>query len=478
MAIIYSIKYSDQTADPVNKKPFTIAPGAMDTTTSLVLPGQAAALYGENIAENFLHLLENFASSTAPYNPTVGQLWYDSSLKLVRVLTAIATDGAGVKSYTWTPVGMPLITTTPPTNTGTLWYDTSNANSALWQLKIYNAGQGGWVSVAEQYVKKSGDTITGSITSGVGVGYVSPRHTSANPEGWFPSTAVGPTIQAQGNSNVLLPLVADATGSFVVSSSKTTDPSTVYSNANMVFQAQNNGTVTIYRGSLNMNGNKVIGLANGTATTDAVNFGQLSTVNTTLTGLVAGLESNKVNRAGDTMTGALTISGMRSIGNSNAPGEGNFGLVVNGIGTDTGGVLITTQDNNGDEMGLTIVNPYGVGGSNQSVFSVVGFNGNTVIGGTATIAKATTLQSTLSVAGTTYMAGILTMDSPITSIVNARHVTTKEYVDTKIAGLASTDVLARVNPASPRNGDILLNGALIYIYNNGWKQVFPAQWAD
>ena len=125
----------------------------MDTTTSLVLPGQAAALYGEHIAENFLYLLENFASSTAPINPTVGQLWYDSSLKLVRVLTAITTNGAGVKSYTWTPVGMPLITTTPPTNTGALWYDTSNANSALWQLKIYNSGQGAWVSVADQYIR-------------------------------------------------------------------------------------------------------------------------------------------------------------------------------------------------------------------------------------------------------------------------------------------------------------------------------------
>ena len=107
MAIIYSIKYSDQTADPVNKKPFTIAPGAMDTTTSLVLPGQAAALYGEHIAENFLYLLENFASSTAPINPTVGQLWYDSSLKLVRVLTAITTNGAGVKSVSYTHLTLP-----------------------------------------------------------------------------------------------------------------------------------------------------------------------------------------------------------------------------------------------------------------------------------------------------------------------------------------------------------------------------------
>lgn len=475
MAIIYSIKYSDQTADPVNKKPFTIAPGAMDTTTSLVLPGQAAALYGEHIAENFLYLLENFASSTAPINPTVGQLWYDSSLKLVRVLTAITTNGAGVKSYTWTPVGMPLITTTPPTNTGTLWYDTSNANSALWQLKIYNSSQGGWVSVAEQYVRKSGDTITGSVESNIeAVGLVAGGAGSAN--GFYPAAVSGPTLAGRTNATVMFNTAGAGNNAFNVSNAATFATSGL--DASLYFQVASTGVVSIRKGVLNMNANKITNVANGTATTDGVNYGQLSAINTALSGLITDLTNNKVNRAGDTMTGALTISGSRAIGNSNAPGEGNFGLVVNGVGTDTGGILITTQDNNGDEKGIDLVNPYGVGGSNQSVFSVVGFNGNTIIGGTATIAKATTLQSTLSVASTSYFAGIATMDAPITSIVNNRHLTTKEYVDTKIAGLASTDVLARVNPASPRNGDILINGALIYIYNSGWKQVFPAQWAD
>ncbi|MNC27764.1 hypothetical protein D3C75_759510 [compost metagenome] len=370
---------------------------------------------------------------------------------------------------------MPLITTTPPTNTGTLWYDTSNANSALWQLKIYNAGQGGWVSVAEQYVRKGGDAITGNLTVSTDtVGLTALGAGSVN--GFFPAAGSGPTVAGRTNATVMFNTGGAGNNAFNVSNAAAFADSGT--DGALYFQVASTGVVSIRKGVLNMNANKIINVANGTASTDAVAYGQLTAVNTALSGLITDLTNNKVNRAGDTMTGALTISGMRTIGNSNAPGEGNFGLVVNGIGTDTGGVLITTQDNNGDEMGLTIVNPYGVGGSNQSVFSVVGFNGNTVIGGTATIAKATTLQSTLSVAGTTYMAGIATMDAPITSIVNARHLTTKEYVDTKIAGLASTDVLARVNPASPRNGDILINGALIYIYNSGWKQVFPSQWAD
>lgn len=480
MAIIYSVKYSDQTVDPVNKKPFTISPGAWDTTTSLTIPGQAAALYGEHIAENFLYLLENFASATSPVNPTVGQIWYDSSQKMVRVLTLITTAGNGVKSYTWSPVGGPYVATTPPADKGSLWYDTSNANSALWQLKIYNTDQAAWMSVADQYVRKSGDTLTGALIAGnTSAAFLSPRSTAQNPEGLYPSTASGVSIQSQGNANVLLPLVADATGSFVVSSSKTQDPTTVYDPANMAFQVQNDGKVVIYRNTLNMNGNKIVGVAAGTISTDAVNFGQLSGINTALSNSVTDLQNNKVNRVGDTMTGALTITTVGiGQGSGSFAGQGLFSLVVNGTGTNSGGILVNAKDDNGDQNGIEIVNNYGSGGATQSMFTVKSFNGNTAIAGTTTIAKSLAVGTTLSVGSTAYFAGAATMDIAQTSIVNARHLTTKEYVDTKIAGLASTDVYSRVNPASARNGDILLNGALIYIYNNGWRQVFPSQWAD
>lgn len=479
MAIIYSVKYSDQTVDPVNKKPFTISPGAWDTTTSLTIPGQAAALYGEHIAENFLYLLENFASSTAPVNPTVGQIWYDSTQKMVRVLTLITTAGNGVKSYTWSPVGGPYVGSTPPTSLGSLWYDTSNANSALWQLKIYNTGQAAWMSVADQYIRKSGDTITGNILSATyGIGLTSYRHTAPKPEGFFSSTPLGPVMQSVGNAMVMIPSPSNGPGGFIVSAGEAQD-ATAYDISKLAFQVGNEGTVTIYRGVLNMNYNKVIGVAPGTISTDAVNFGQLSGINTNLSNAVTDLQNTKVNRGGDTMTGALTINTVGiGQGSGSFAGQGLFSLVVNGTGTNSGGILVNAKDDNGDQNGIEIVNNYGSGGATQSMFTVKSFNGNTFIAGTAVINKATTIQSTLAVASTAYFGGAATMDIAQTSIVNARHLVTKEYVDTKIAGLASTDVYSRVNPASARNGDILLNGALIYIYNNGWRQVFPSQWAD
>lgn len=477
MAIIYSVKYSDQSVDPVNKKPFTISPGAWDTTTSLTIPGQAAALYGEHIAENFLYLLENFASSTAPVNPTVGQIWYDSTQKMVRVLTLITTAGNGVKSYTWSPVGGPYVGPTPPASTGSLWYDTSNANSALWQLKIFNGGQGIWMSVADQYLKKAGDTFTGSLIAGVGTaGLVSPRSPI---EGFFPASAIGPVTKTLGNHTVLLPSVAGGgIAGMIVTASDSIDGS-AFEAAKLAFQVVNNGEVIIYRNQLSMNGNKIAGLAPGVVGTDAVNYGQLQSVANSLTNATIELQNGKVNRVGDTMTGALTITTVGiGQGSGQFAGQGTFSLIVNGTGTNSGGILINAKDDNGDQNGIEIVNNYGNGGATQSMFTVKSFNGDTRIAGHTAVGKSLTVGTTLAVGGTSYFAGAVTMDIPQTSIVNARHLATKEYVDTKVDGLASTDVYSRVNPASARNGDILLNGALIYIYNGGWKQVFPAQWAD
>lgn len=475
MAIIYSIKYSDQTSDPVNKKPFTIAPGAMDTTTSLVLPGQAAALYGEHIAENFLHMLENFASATSPANPTVGQLWYDSVLKQVRVLTAITTNGAGVKSYTWSPVSGPYISTTPPSNNGTLWYDTSNANPDLWQLKVYNTGKSAWVSVAEQYVRKSGDAITGSITTvAEAVGLTSGTGT----HGFYPAAAAsGTTLAARGNATVMFNTAGGTGASFNVSNSTTFAGSIV--DAALLFQVASTGIVSIRKGVLNMNANKITNLAAGTATTDGVNYGQLADINTTLSGLISGLQNSKVNRVGDTMTGALTITAVGiGTGTGTSAGEGRYSLVVNGTGSDSGGILIRAQDDNNDENGLEIVNNYGAGGATQTTFAVKSFTGDTTIAGNTALAKNLTVGGTLFVTGVSTLTGIATMNVAATAIVNARHLTTKEYVDAKVASVATTDTYARVNPTTPRNGDILINGALTYIYNSGWKVVSPSQWAD
>ena len=53
--------------------------GTVNTTaTDLALIGRSVTNYGEYQNENYVYLLENFANSTAPVQPVLGQLWYDS----------------------------------------------------------------------------------------------------------------------------------------------------------------------------------------------------------------------------------------------------------------------------------------------------------------------------------------------------------------------------------------------------------------
>ena len=63
-----------------NGNAIEIADGSIDSSTlSINLVGLNVQGYGEAIAENFVHLLENFAHNVAPISPTAGQLWYDST---------------------------------------------------------------------------------------------------------------------------------------------------------------------------------------------------------------------------------------------------------------------------------------------------------------------------------------------------------------------------------------------------------------
>ena len=100
--------------------------GTFDTnTTSLTLIGRNVTSFGESMNENFIKLLENFASSSAPESALKGQLWYDSSSGRLNVY-----DGSDFRS-----AGGPIISSREPTNlvAGDLWM-----NSETNQLWFYD----------------------------------------------------------------------------------------------------------------------------------------------------------------------------------------------------------------------------------------------------------------------------------------------------------------------------------------------------
>ena len=78
----YTVNKTNNSAVP---NAYTVQDGVVNTETDLSLIGKGYSGYGELIAENFLQLLENFSSGTAPSKPIAGQLWWDSSTSKLKV---------------------------------------------------------------------------------------------------------------------------------------------------------------------------------------------------------------------------------------------------------------------------------------------------------------------------------------------------------------------------------------------------------
>ena len=116
--------------------------GNIDTTsTNLTLIGKNYQGFGELVNENFVKLLENFASTAQPSNPVTGQVWYDKQDQRLKVF-----NGTIFKSASGT-----FVQSSQPTNltTGDLWVDNSNNKLYIFDgtdLTLvgpnYNAGQG------------------------------------------------------------------------------------------------------------------------------------------------------------------------------------------------------------------------------------------------------------------------------------------------------------------------------------------------
>jgi len=122
--------------DNENKSPITVFDNTSSTDTSLVFPGRNVTGYGQIIAENFLSLLENFASTNQPVNPVEGQLWYDSTggTQTLKIWDNTAWKAAsGIQKG----VSQPAVENS---KVGELWVDTTNQ-----QLRIFTGTR--WILV-------------------------------------------------------------------------------------------------------------------------------------------------------------------------------------------------------------------------------------------------------------------------------------------------------------------------------------------
>jgi hypothetical protein len=126
-------------------KLITLRDGTVDiATTDLALFGKGYAGFGERLNENFVKLLENFASVTPPPLKIKGQLWYDNAQNQIKVW-----NGSKFK-----PVGSTTNSSSQPTNgnLGDMWYDTGNE-----QLHVYNGTA--WTLIGPTTIGGSGITL-------------------------------------------------------------------------------------------------------------------------------------------------------------------------------------------------------------------------------------------------------------------------------------------------------------------------------
>ena len=125
----------------------TVEDGTIDNTTNLRFIGKNYAGYGEIQNENFLHLLENFASGSQPSRPIGGQIWFDTSTSKLKFYdgTKFRTTGGAEISAT-APAGL---------TTGDFWWDTANSQLYAWDgTSFILVGPQGVGSSVTQFVSR------------------------------------------------------------------------------------------------------------------------------------------------------------------------------------------------------------------------------------------------------------------------------------------------------------------------------------
>ena len=145
----YTINYTDT----VNKGTITVVDNTLNSETTLQFPGRGTTAYGQAVNENFLHLLENFANTTAPLRPVEGQLWYDSTQGVDQLKVYDGTNwvaSGGLKKAAAAPA-------VANSSAGDLWVNTDSQ-----QLYLFTGSA--WVLVGPDF---SDGLLTGATAQAI-----------------------------------------------------------------------------------------------------------------------------------------------------------------------------------------------------------------------------------------------------------------------------------------------------------------------
>jgi hypothetical protein len=196
----------------------TLEDGTLDTTTvDLALVGKNYPTYGLSLNQNFVKLLENFASVDEPATPLRGQIWYNSNSRGLHFYRE------GSTADNWHKVASIEESATNPVDPrqGDLWFDTDAE-----QLRIYSGTE--WITVGPQTTSTGLLRVAGTNDFRVQIGATEVFRIDSSGRRTLP---FNPTVQAtgrQGSTN----LTTANTSTFVI-----WVPSTVTTNIGDYFSA-------------------------------------------------------------------------------------------------------------------------------------------------------------------------------------------------------------------------------------------------
>jgi len=341
----YTVNKSNNAASP---NQYTVQDGVVNSQTDLSFIGKGYAGYGESIAENFLHLLENFSNTSAPTKPIQGQLWWDSSNSKLKVFngTAFQTAGGSAPYQATAPSGLSQgdlwidsdtaqlylyngassVLVGPPGATGTtngFTYDTildsADANQNI--TKWFNDGNLIAIISEDTFTPKSGITGFATIKKGItlttaiadtkfqgtatdadalgGVAAANYLRSNAN-------DATSGTLSVANDGGVIvgadsdLTLTVDASGAII---------SNTVANTDITFKVNDGGTTTTVMTIDGADARVGIGTATPTAKLDVNGVIKATSIETAVAGNVTGNLTGNVTSTGANTMGTLTIAG-------------------------------------------------------------------------------------------------------------------------------------------------------------------------